>query len=77
METTEDRGKGWLEEQLQRMSIFHNQQLTLATCANTTQFVEYDPRAHRLVTLASFSFWVSSKLLHFPGPFLYILIICR
>jgi len=25
------------------------------------QFVEYDQRAHRLNTLASFSFWVSSK----------------
>lgn len=28
--------------------------------ANTLKFVEYDPRAHRLITLASFSFWVSS-----------------
>lgn len=24
------------------------------------QFVEYDPRAHKLLTLASFSYWVSS-----------------
>ncbi|KAK7923943.1 hypothetical protein PG985_005997 [Apiospora marii] len=27
---------------------------------NTCSFVEYDPRAHKLVTLASFSFWVAS-----------------
>ncbi len=31
------------------------------TSANNMQFVEYDQRAHRLNTLASFSFWVSSK----------------
>jgi hypothetical protein len=29
--------------------------------ANSVKFVEYDQRAHRLNTLASFSFWVSSK----------------
>ena len=29
--------------------------------ANSYKFVEYDQRAHRLNTLASFSFWVSSK----------------
>ncbi|KAG4425837.1 hypothetical protein IFR04_001044 [Cadophora malorum] len=28
---------------------------------NSCSFVEYDPRAHRLVTLASFSFWVSNN----------------
>lgn len=27
------------------------------------QFVEYNSRAHRLETLASFSFWVTSKAL--------------
>ncbi|KAK8125324.1 uncharacterized protein PG998_001083 [Apiospora kogelbergensis] len=27
---------------------------------NTCSFVEYDPRAHKLVTLASFSFWVAN-----------------
>jgi Arf-GAP/SH3 domain/ANK repeat/PH domain-containing protein len=30
--------------------------------ANNSKFVEYDPRAHRLNTLANFSFWVSSKI---------------
>lgn len=30
--------------------------------ANCVKFVEYDQRAHRLNTLASFSFWVSSKV---------------
>jgi hypothetical protein len=29
--------------------------------AKDSKFVEYDQRAHRLNTLASFSFWVSSK----------------
>ena len=31
-------------------------------CANEVKFVEYDQRAHRLNTLASFSFWVASKV---------------
>jgi len=29
--------------------------------ANHVQLVEYDHRAHRLATLAQFSFWVQSK----------------
>ncbi|CZS91470.1 related to ADP-ribosylation factor (ARF) GTPase activating protein (GAP) with effector functions [Rhynchosporium agropyri] len=28
---------------------------------NSCSFVEYDPRAHRLVTMASFSFWISNQ----------------
>ncbi|KAG6059646.1 hypothetical protein E4U32_003911 [Claviceps aff. humidiphila group G2b] len=32
---------------------------------NCCSFVEYDPRAHRLDTLASFSFWVSSPTIPF------------
>lgn len=31
--------------------------------ADSFQFVEYDQRAHRLNTLASFTFWVSSNIL--------------
>lgn len=39
------------------------------------QFVEYDQRAHRLVTLASFSFWVSSRLtlLKLQSPVAYMI----
>jgi len=46
-----------MEEQLQRMLI----PLEAKLLANCFKFVEYDQRAHRLNTLVSFSFWVSSK----------------
>lgn len=35
---------------------------------NTCSFVEYDPRAHRLNPLASFSFWVSNAQQYFSHP---------
>jgi hypothetical protein len=33
----------------------------MAATADTLKFVEYDQRAHRLETLASFTFWVQSS----------------
>ncbi len=36
------------------------------------KFVEYDQRAHRLNTLASFSFFVASELDPYPSPRNYI-----
>lgn len=33
------------------------------------QFVEYDQRAHKLVALASFSFWVDSKPIRISEEF--------
>lgn len=50
-----------------RQSLNINLSTDFSTLANSNcatlmlQFVEYDPRAHRLDTLASFSFWVSSR----------------
>ena len=35
---------------------------------NTCTFVEYDPRAHRLNTLATFSFWVQNVQRSLPTP---------
>ncbi|KAJ0293075.1 hypothetical protein CBS470a_002074 [Colletotrichum nupharicola] len=35
---------------------------------NSCSFVEYDPRAHRLHTLASFSYWVSNAALPLSHP---------
>ncbi|KAJ0355120.1 hypothetical protein KNSL1_000839 [Colletotrichum chrysophilum] len=35
---------------------------------NSCSFVEYDPRAHRLHTLASFSYWVSNATLPLSHP---------
>lgn len=35
---------------------------------NECSFVEYDQRAHKLVTLASFSFWVSNNYQYFSQP---------
>jgi hypothetical protein len=37
--------------------------------ADRAKFVEYDSRAHRLNTLASFSFWVSSNPSRSDCPF--------
>lgn len=48
-----------LEKQLQCTPLFTKRGVSLLTAF---KFVEYDQRAHRLNTLASFSFWVSSML---------------
>jgi len=53
--STEDRGGGWRNNCSVRLPS--NWSMLRANCV---QFVEYDQRAHRLNTLASFSFWVSS-----------------
>jgi hypothetical protein len=53
-----------LEELLQRKYRDNTRRLVLwqrqLTLVVESQFVEYDPRAHRLDTLASFSYFVSS-----------------
>lgn len=62
--TKESRGqRRWLEELMQCMSSF--QVLTWVGTGSLIfeQFVEYDSRAHRLHTLATFSYWVSSTLI--------------
>lgn len=46
-----------LEKHLQRTFALGPVEKLLTIC----QFVEYDPRAHRLDTLATFAFWVQSK----------------
>jgi Arf-GAP/SH3 domain/ANK repeat/PH domain-containing protein len=54
-----DRGQGrWLEKLVQRIlpSLSHCELLLIRY-----QFVEYDPRAHRLHTLASFSYFVAGN----------------
>lgn len=47
---------------------------TLLTCL---QFVEYDQRNHRLHTLASFSFWVSSTYSVYHGDRNHVLTVYR
>lgn len=73
METTETLGRSrwWMEECLQCMLSWN----AIAAISTLTmlQFVEYDHRAHKLVNLASFSFWVASKL---PLPTRYSTRIC-
>lgn len=53
--SNEDRGGGW------RTSCSVGLLFPLSrTITNKMKFVEYDQRAHKLETLASFAFWVQS-----------------
>lgn len=72
--SSEDRGGGWRNScsvrhtrprsrshrmrRTRRAPYARSIDFLLTMCA--PQFVEYDQRGHRLVTLASFSFWVAS-----------------
>lgn len=65
----EYRGQGrWLEELLQRKAHLVAVYTTTETWLTCPKFVEYDQRNHRLHTLASFSFWVSSRYLCLGKP---------
>ena len=53
---TEDRGGGWRTS----CSVSCRPILFSSATTDKMKFVEYDQRAHRLETLASFAFWVQS-----------------
>lgn len=45
---------------LEMCAVYVGQTLGPALKSNMLQFVEYDQRAHKLSTLAQFSFWIQS-----------------
>lgn len=72
---TEDKGEGWRNScsvctPISLLLFRSTDGLGEVVILTRKQFVEYDQRAHRLDTLASFSFWVSSR--HPPRPCFFV-----